>query len=44
MHKPTETHGVAYKRILRYLKGYPNLGLLIRPSPSLHLFAFTDAD
>ena len=44
MHKPTDTHWAACKRILRYLKGYPDLGLLIRPSPSLHLYGFTDAD
>ena len=39
-----DTHWAACKRILRYLKGYPDLGLLIRPSSSLHLYGFTDAD
>uniref|UniRef100_A0A2N9F0E1 Reverse transcriptase Ty1/copia-type domain-containing protein n=1 Tax=Fagus sylvatica TaxID=28930 RepID=A0A2N9F0E1_FAGSY len=43
MHSPTDTHMVAAKRILRYLKGTLNHGLLFRPS-SLTLQAYADAD
>ncbi len=43
MHSPTDTHLVAAKRILRYLKGTLTHGLLFRPS-SLHLQAYADAD
>uniref|UniRef100_A0A2N9HPC2 Reverse transcriptase Ty1/copia-type domain-containing protein n=1 Tax=Fagus sylvatica TaxID=28930 RepID=A0A2N9HPC2_FAGSY len=43
MHKPTSTHFVAAKRILRFLKGTLDKGVLFQPSP-LTLTAFTDAD
>jgi hypothetical protein len=43
MHSPTDTHMVAAKRILRYLKGTLNHGLLFRPS-SLTLQAYADAN
>jgi hypothetical protein len=43
MHSLTDTHMVAAKRILRYLKGTLNHGLLFRPS-SLTLQAYADAD
>ena len=51
MHHPTDTHWILVKRILRYLLGTLNKGLLLRrDSPcSLHAFAdklhaFSDAD
>uniref|UniRef100_A0A2N9GUJ3 Reverse transcriptase Ty1/copia-type domain-containing protein n=1 Tax=Fagus sylvatica TaxID=28930 RepID=A0A2N9GUJ3_FAGSY len=43
MHSPTSLHLVVAKRILRYLKGSIDLGILFQPGP-LHLTAFTDAD
>uniref|UniRef100_A0A2N9E1A3 Reverse transcriptase Ty1/copia-type domain-containing protein n=1 Tax=Fagus sylvatica TaxID=28930 RepID=A0A2N9E1A3_FAGSY len=43
MHKPTSTHFVAAKRILRFLKGTLDKGILFQPGP-LTLTAFTDAD
>nr|KAJ0224458.1 hypothetical protein LSAT_V11C100013840 [Lactuca sativa] len=43
MHAPTENHWSAVKRILRYLKGTTDLGLLIRHQSSSSLQAFTDA-
>ncbi|KAJ0781359.1 putative RNA-directed DNA polymerase [Helianthus annuus] len=43
MHAPTENHWSAVKRILRYLKGTSDLGLLIRHNSSSLLHAFTDA-
>ena len=44
MHDPREPHFVALKRILRYLQGTLDLGLLLRPSTSLDLVVYTDAD
>uniref|UniRef100_A0A2N9ID50 non-specific serine/threonine protein kinase n=1 Tax=Fagus sylvatica TaxID=28930 RepID=A0A2N9ID50_FAGSY len=43
MHKPTSTHFVATKRILRFLKGTLDKGILFQPGP-LTLTAFTNAD
>uniref|UniRef100_A0A2N9H5U2 Reverse transcriptase Ty1/copia-type domain-containing protein n=1 Tax=Fagus sylvatica TaxID=28930 RepID=A0A2N9H5U2_FAGSY len=43
MHKPTSTHFMAAKRILRFLKGTLDKGILFQPGP-LTLTAFTDAD
>ena len=43
MHKPTSTHFVAAKRILRFLKGTLDKGVLFQSSP-LTLTAFTDVD
>jgi hypothetical protein len=43
MHKPSNVHFVATKRILRYLKGTLHKGVLFQPGP-LALTAFTDAD
>ncbi|KAM0012969.1 putative RNA-directed DNA polymerase [Helianthus debilis subsp. tardiflorus] len=43
MHAPTENHWSAVKRILRYLKGTSDLGLLIRHNSDSFLHAFTDA-
>ena len=42
MHAPTENHWSAVKRILRYLKGTTDLGLLIRHQSGKQLQAFTD--
>ncbi|KAK0575318.1 hypothetical protein LWI29_037144 [Acer saccharum] len=44
MHRPTTIHWNAVKRVLRYLKGTLNHGLLIRRHSSPHLHAFADAD
>ncbi|KAF5460295.1 hypothetical protein F2P56_020175 [Juglans regia] len=44
MHKPTEEHWSAVKRILRYLKFSINFGLLLRPSSSTQLSIYSDAD
>uniref|UniRef100_A0A2N9H210 Uncharacterized protein n=1 Tax=Fagus sylvatica TaxID=28930 RepID=A0A2N9H210_FAGSY len=43
MHKPSPAHLVAAKRILRYLKGTLDRGILFQPGP-FALTAFTDAD
>ena len=44
MHDPREPHLAALKRILRYLRGTPSLGLLIRPSASSELIVYSDVD
>ena len=44
MHDPWEPHLVALKRILRYLQGTLDLGLLLPPSTSSDLVVYTDAD
>ncbi|XP_062104405.1 uncharacterized mitochondrial protein AtMg00810-like [Humulus lupulus] len=44
MQAPTTTHLQAIKRVLRYLKGYAHLGLLLQPSSDHNLYAYTDAD
>jgi hypothetical protein len=44
MHTPWEPHLTALKRILRYLYGSLDYGLLLRPSPTLELVVYTDAD
>ena len=41
---PTEAHLTAVKRILRYLKGTINLGLMYNKSADQKLFGFSDAD
>ena len=43
MHQPSTLHFTAAKRILRYLKGTLDKGVLFQPGP-LALTAFTDAD
>jgi len=43
MHAPTENHWTAVKRILRYLKGTADYGLLLRHASGSTLHAFTDA-
>ncbi|KAL5549333.1 hypothetical protein UlMin_004564 [Ulmus minor] len=44
MHKPSTAHWAAVKRVLRYLKGTMDHGLLLRSHSSLALHAFADAD
>ncbi|GKV40982.1 hypothetical protein SLEP1_g48566 [Rubroshorea leprosula] len=44
MHCPTEMHWQAIKRILRYLKNTMFHGLLIRPTSTLALHAFSDSN
>ncbi|KAJ0511512.1 putative RNA-directed DNA polymerase [Helianthus annuus] len=44
MHAPREPHFQFLKRILRYLKGTLPQGLLISPSPTAQLTAYSDAD
>jgi hypothetical protein len=44
MHTPREPHLTALKRILRYLRGSLNYGLLLRPSPTSELVVYTDVD
>ncbi|KAM0000492.1 putative RNA-directed DNA polymerase [Helianthus debilis subsp. tardiflorus] len=44
MHSPTENHWSAVKRILRYLQGSLNHGLLFRRSSGSTLHAYTDAN
>jgi hypothetical protein len=44
MHTPWEPHLTALKRILRYLRGSLDYGLLLRPSPTSELVVYTDAD
>ncbi|GKV43628.1 hypothetical protein SLEP1_g50892 [Rubroshorea leprosula] len=44
MHRPTDSHWQAMKRVLRYLRGSVSHGLLLRPQPTLSLYAFSDAD
>jgi hypothetical protein len=41
---PATTPSHALKRILRYLHGSLDYGLLLRPSPMLELVVYTDAD
>ncbi|XP_016649007.1 PREDICTED: uncharacterized mitochondrial protein AtMg00810-like [Prunus mume] len=43
MHNPMESHVVAVKRILRYLKGTLAFGIWFKPG-LLHLHAYSDAD
>jgi len=44
MHKPTEKHWKLVKRLLRYLSGTSNVGLLLHHQSPAHLHAFSDAD
>jgi len=44
MHDPRAPHLAALKRILRYVRGTLDLGLLLRPSSSTDLVVYTDAD
>ena len=44
MHKPQVQYMTAIMRILRYLKGTSNIGLLFSKNDNLDLLAYTDAD
>nr|XP_020191079.1 uncharacterized mitochondrial protein AtMg00810-like [Aegilops tauschii subsp. strangulata] len=44
MHDPCDCHQNLVKRVLRYVRGTPSLGLHLRASSTLDLRAFTDAD
>jgi hypothetical protein len=44
MYDPREAHLTAMKRILRYLHGTPDFGLLLRRSSSSDLVVYTNAD
>lgn len=44
MHKPTSLHLQHLKRLLRYIKGTINFGILLKKPSSFNLLAFTDAD
>jgi hypothetical protein len=44
MHDPREPHLAALKRILRYIRGTLDLGLLLQPSTATDLVVYTDAD
>ncbi|XP_068328003.1 uncharacterized mitochondrial protein AtMg00810-like [Pyrus communis] len=43
MHSPKDTHWMAVKRILRYLKATYDHGLVYKPG-GMQLYAFSDAD
>jgi hypothetical protein len=43
MHDPGEPHLTAMKRIMRYLQGTPEYGLLLRRSSSSDLVVYTNA-
>jgi hypothetical protein len=44
MYSPRESHLASLKRILRYICGTLDLGLLLRPSTTTDLVVYTDAD
>ncbi|GKV35120.1 hypothetical protein SLEP1_g43434 [Rubroshorea leprosula] len=44
MHSPSEIHFKAAKRILRYVKGTTNFGVLYKRSTNVKLIGFTDSD
>ncbi|XP_019082636.1 PREDICTED: uncharacterized protein LOC109125461 [Camelina sativa] len=44
MHKPTNAHWQAAKRVLRYLAGIRTLGIFLRSDAPLTVHAFSDAD
>ncbi|KAJ4768699.1 hypothetical protein LUZ62_079074 [Rhynchospora pubera] len=44
MSDPTDKHWQLVKRILRYIQGTLNHGLVLKPSPDLSLHAYCDAD
>jgi hypothetical protein len=44
IHDPREPHLTGMKRILRYLQGTPDYGLLLRHSSGSDLIVYTDAD
>ena len=44
MHDPRESHLTALKRLLRYVRGTIDYGLLLHPSSSVELVVYIDAD
>ena len=44
MHDPRESHLAALKRLLRYVRGTIDFGLVLHRSPSAELVVYTDAD
>ena len=44
MHDPRELHLAALKRLLRYVRGTVDLGLVLHRSSSAELVVYTDAD
>ena len=44
MHDPRESHLAALKRLLRYVRGTVDFGLVLHRSPSTELVVYTDAD
>ena len=44
MHDPRESHLAALKRLLRYVCGTVDLGLVLHRSSSAELVVYTDAD
>jgi hypothetical protein len=44
MHDPQESHLAMLKRLLRYVRGTVDFGLVLHQSPSAELVVYTDAD
>ena len=44
MHRPTDEHWIAAKRVLRYLSGTRNQGIFLRRNNTPNLHAFSDSD
>lgn len=44
MHRPTSTHWLVVKRVLRYLKGTAHYGVFLSATSPMTLHAFVDAD
>ena len=44
MQKPLDTHWKAVKRILRYLNDTTDLGIVLKPSETMNLVGFCDAN
>jgi len=43
-HNPRKSHAIAVKRILRYLKGTMDQGLILKPHPNFKIDCYVDAD
>lgn len=44
MHKPSQLHFQALKKVLHYLKGTIHHGIVVGKEPSLNLVAYSDSD
>jgi hypothetical protein len=44
MHDPRESHLAALKRLLHYIRGTVDFGLVLHRSPCAELVVYTDAD